>query len=122
MVELALCYDQLNAGTSSVLEAISRRYQLHEEINSEALKLADAGEGNYEWAEERRLFLGAPQSRASALVTPALKEHISAEVAKEAAIMKERRKAREERALLAPHSVAETGTKSGRGRGRGGRG
>jgi len=121
LVELALCYDQLNAGTSATLEAISRRYQLHEEINSEALKFADAGEGNYEWAEERRLFLGAPQSRASALVMPALKEHISSEVAKEAAIMKERRKAREERALLAPHAAAESGDKSGKSRGRGGR-
>jgi len=121
LFELAMCYDQVNAGTSAVLEAISRRYQLHEEINSEALKVADAGEGNSEWAEERRLFLGAPQSRASALIMPALKEHIAAEVAKEAAIMKERRKAREERLLLTPQSAGDAGDKTGKARGRGGR-
>ena len=118
LLELAMSYDQVNAGASACLEAIARRYQLHEEIHSEALRVADAGEGNAEWSEERRLFLGERKSRASALVMPALKEYISSEAAKDAAIMKKRRTACEERQLLAP-TASGTDKPKGGGRGRG---
>jgi len=105
LLEVGLTYDMLNAGTIAIMEMVARRYQLWEEVHSEALRVAEMGAGGSEFAEERRLFLGVPRGRSSALVMPALKDHIAVEVAKEAAVMKERRKAREERLLLAGGTV-----------------
>jgi len=101
LLEVGLTYDMLNAGAVAIMEMVARRYQLWEEVHSEALRIAEMGEGGADFAEERRLFLGLPRGRASALVMPALKDHIATEVAKEAAVLKERRKAREERQLVA---------------------
>ena len=53
-----------------------------------------------EFSEERRLFMGLGRSKNAALVCPALKQYVADEVAKDAAVLKERRKAREERSLL----------------------
>ena len=58
--------------------------------------------GEVDWAGERRLFLGSTLGRHGCLVAPELKEWVATEVAKTTVVLKERRKAREER-LLAGH-------------------
>ena len=52
--------------------------------------------------EEQSLFMGATAGHAGTLVCPALKTWIAGEMAREASVLKERRKAREERALARP--------------------
>jgi len=94
-LQAACCYDQLNVGELACMEILSRSIQMTE----------------YRWRErivgnstshddEAFLFLGADPCRGNLCVSPRLFSHIGGEMAKEAAINKEARKAREERALL----------------------
>ena len=50
---------------------------------------------------ERHLFLGGARPKGSALVAPELEKRVAAQLGKEASILKERRKGREERELVA---------------------
>lgn len=50
-------------------------------------------------AEEQNLFLGSAAGHGAIVISPELKTWISTEMAREASVLKERRKAREERAL-----------------------
>ena len=50
--------------------------------------------------DERRLFLGAERSSGHALIMPELETFIADQLQKESAVLKERRKAREERELV----------------------
>ena len=87
-------------------------FDLEEAHSEELLKVRGSSAGEY--AEERRVVMGASKSIAGALVMPVLKAFISEQVAREAAIMKEQRKAEEECALLAGPSLA-TGTTTAKG-------
>ena len=114
--------DQLNVSECVVFETAVRRYQLWEEIYSSALAEADAGESSAEWIDERRLFLGMPRARSSALVSPLLEQHVASRLAEEPAVLKERRKGREEKQLARgpPAGGADdAGAGADRGRGRG---
>ncbi|CAK0878486.1 unnamed protein product, partial [Prorocentrum cordatum] len=80
-------YDQLNAGELVVVEILCRRYQLWEELCACARPRL------------RSIFLGKDRSRGSALVCPALESWVAEKLREESAILKERRKGREERLL-----------------------
>ncbi|CAK0800855.1 unnamed protein product, partial [Prorocentrum cordatum] len=92
-------YDQLNAGELVVVEILCRRYQLWEELYASSLREAEAGQDAAPWLDERSIFLGQDRSRGSALVCPALESWVAETLREESAILKERRKGREERLL-----------------------
>ena len=107
LMEYCLTYDQLNAADLAIMEAISRRYQYWEERYSEKLRTHSDGGGNAGYAQERHLFLGGARTQGYALVCPALSEHVATELEKEAKILKERRKGREERQLAQEGECAQ---------------
>ena len=118
-------YDQLNAGELVLAEIICRRYQLWEELYASSLREAEAGQDAAPWLDERAIFLGQERSRGSALVCPALEGWVAERLKEESAILKERRKGREERLL--ERGAENTGAPSGdtaaaaKAKGRGGR-
>ena len=97
--QLALGYDQLNIASLASFEVLARKIQLIEERHK------DRGQGNIDaidGGDDHFLFLGGgigPMTRQNACVCPLLSEWVAEELRKEAAVMKERRKAREERNL-----------------------
>ena len=124
LVETAACIDQLNISELQCFEMVARRYQLWEESYSVHLRRAEAGDEAEGWLDERAVFLGQGKSRGHALVCPDLEAWVAKELSNESAVLKERRKAREERQLasgLAPEATATTSDQAGGG-GRGGGG
>ena len=122
-MERATVFDQLNLPELESYEGIARRYQMWEEIYSSALKQAEVGEDQGDWLDERRIFLGADRSKGHALVCPELELHVASKLAAESAVLKERRKAKEERQAargeVPPAADGNKGKPRGRGRGRG---
>ena len=93
ILQTMLVYDQLDATNIASAELIARAIQRIEEQHKMKLaSLEDAGES--------ALFLGSSGgSRVGTCISPKLSEWMGSEMQKEAAIAKERRKAREERLL-----------------------
>ena len=116
-LEWGVTFDFLASPNILVFEHISRRFQLWEEIYSAALAEQSSGSSGVEWAEERHIFLGRRVGHGSSLVCPSLQEHVAKELAQKTAVLKERRKGREERRL-----ASGTGGDDAPGGGRGGRG
>ena len=120
LLEAFLVYDQGNLGESMTMELIARRYQLWEEYYTEELKTSTIGPGFEDYVDERRLFLGNAKLRHASLVCPALKEWVGSKVEQDAKVLKERRKAREEKqlaraALSASPGVAPAGADASKG-------
>jgi hypothetical protein len=88
-LELGATVDGINLKNSVMAEFLLRRIQLMEEA-----VLDSPDNPNYEGA---RHFLGVQERRGGALIAPSLKAHVAAELSREAAIQKEKRKAREAR-------------------------
>ena len=88
-------------------EYLLRRIQL-----AEAAVLENPDIPSFEGA---RHFMGVPDRRGGALIAPSLNSFVASELGKEAAVLKEKRKAREARGGRGDH-------KGGRGRGRGAEG
>jgi hypothetical protein len=89
LLQYAVTYDRLNVKNLVCMELALRRLQLHESAIAE-----NADAPSYEGA---RHFMGLSQGRGGALVAPSLAAHVASELSKEAAILKEKRKARESR-------------------------
>eukprot|EP00959_Pyramimonas_sp_CCMP1952_P385062 8070160-Pyramimonas_sp.AAC.1 len=68
--------DQLNEGGLEIFEAVSRRYQLWEDMCASRLREQEAGalrnSGGSAWLDEREIFLGHVRGRGSALASPGL--------------------------------------------------
>ena len=91
----AVVKDNLQVVNLLSFELQGRQLQMIEERQSErGVKGSAAADG-----DDAFLFTGFGPARSSTLVCPELKEWISEQLKQEAAIMKERRKAREERTL-----------------------
>ena len=95
MLETAVCYDQLDVPSIAVAELMVRQIQTIEE------RLKDKFTNNDDHGIEYSLMTGLP-SCATLCICPALSAFVATEAAKETAVLKERRKAREERALVRP--------------------
>lgn len=89
-IEVFVTIDGINLKQCEGAEVLLRRLQLLEEAVVDS-----PSEPNFENAEH---WLGFGERKGGALIAPALKTHVSAQIGKEAAILKERRKAREARA------------------------
>ena len=97
VMQLAVQYDQLNVGHLASLELVARQFQLCEEKHKH--KFTTTGGEAGDAFDDQHLFFGTSQTRYEICVCPELSEWIAEELHKEAATNKERRKAREERAL-----------------------
>jgi hypothetical protein len=98
MIETAACYDQISLPTLASMELLVRQIQCIEERQKDKFIAADfSGSTVY----ERHLTAGS-RSRSQLCICPALMEWVTKEVAKQNIMDKERRKAREERALTRP--------------------
>ena len=109
-LELAVTFDQVNMANLGMGELIARRFQHWEERYGERLQSASQGGGHAAagLADERRHFLGQSRGRGSSLVSPELEAYVAEKMKEDAAIFKERRKGREERALLAESSASSS--------------
>ena len=101
VLETGLAYDRLNLPDLQCFESICRRLQLWEEYYGEGLRLSEAGGslGSRD-ADERSIFLGHQHGRGVALVAPALSDFVSSRLKEKSTMLKERRKAREERLAI----------------------
>jgi hypothetical protein len=100
VLECSICYDQLNVSELGGIEILARRFQLHEERYR--LKLIDAERGAGKTGidyDDAIIFMGGSRDRGCAAICPALLDHVAEQAKQEAAILKERRKAHEEREL-----------------------
>ena len=95
-LQVMASYDQLDMPNVASAELIARRLQLAEERHKDRL----GGEGTA--SEDLHLYLGTDPTRGNLCVCPALSDWVGKELAAESAVMKERRKAKEERALARP--------------------
>ena len=86
-LELGQSVDGVNLANLTSMEYLNRRRQLLEEAHK-----TDPDKGNFEGAHH---FMGEDDDGAGTLVAPSLRSHVAGEFGKEAAIEKERRKARE---------------------------
>ena len=100
-IQQALQYDQLNICNLASFECLARRYQLWEERYAERIRSSTEGAVAAGLAAERHLFLGGGRAKGYALVSPELERWVAKRMEEEAAVLKERRKGREERALAA---------------------
>ena len=101
LLETSMAFDQINSPDLVVFEHISRRYQVWEETYADILRDNSAGTRGYHGLdnEERSLYLGRSASTTAALVSPELQTWVSTKVGERSAVLKERRKGREERLL-----------------------
>jgi hypothetical protein len=88
-LDLGVRVDRLNLKNLVMVEFLLRRMQLHENA---ILENPDAP--SYEGA---RFWMGMSERKGGALIAPSLQTHVASEFSKEAAILKEKRKAREAR-------------------------
>ncbi|CAK0911836.1 unnamed protein product, partial [Prorocentrum cordatum] len=105
LIQTASTADQLNLPGCEAFELAARRFQLWEEVYSEALRqvevagTAGATPDSDGWLDERRIFLGGTRPKGHALASPSLEKHVAERMQEESAILKERRKGREERRM-----------------------
>ncbi len=87
IVETMLCFNQLDISNLAFAELVARQLQLLEKTR--------VASGHFESAaaEEHTLFMGSSAGHGATFVSPALKTWIATEMARGAAILKERRKA-----------------------------
>ena len=99
LLEHALVFDGLNISELSCMEIAARRYQYWEQFYAKSLRTNEFGDASSSiWvASEGGIFLGEQHSKSLALICPALQEHVTGQLRESAALLKERRKAREER-------------------------
>ena len=92
----AVCFDHLNVTEMASFELLGGSLQILDE------KYRDRLAGSSDPSRvDTHLYLGTELARGNCCVCPALQDWMSQELAKEHAILKERRKAREERAAAA---------------------
>lgn len=94
-IEHALCFDQLMVTQLACMELVIRRAQLIE-LKHKSRVLSTRGS---EVEEDEHIYVGAGESRGLLMIAPALEEFVAAELGREAAAAKERRKMREERGM-----------------------
>jgi len=106
LLETAVCYDQLQVGSLASFEVLAREIQIIEDKLSR--KFSQSNDTTHDYH-----IMSGFRNRSALCICPELRSYISLEAAKESAILKERRKAREERVLARPKGNAKGGPKGG---------
>jgi hypothetical protein len=104
VLEVLISYDQVDVCRLASLELLGRKIQMvHEKWRHKLPSLSvistDAAKKGTSMDDDSHLLLGTSETRGNVGVAPALQDWLGTELAKEALASKERRKAREERAL-----------------------
>jgi hypothetical protein len=96
VLEIACCYDQLQVGALASMELICRQVQMVEERWKDKVlgQVPESSSENY-------LYSGLT-NRGALCIAPELSTWISEQLKSDSAVMKEKRKAREERNLSKP--------------------
>ncbi len=102
LLQVGLTFDQLDMTNLAMVELMCRELQMIEEKYSDRLRSTN------DMSDEVHLFLGTHSSQGNVCMDPALRAWISTELKDEAAINKERRRAREERQLQRAPPARET--------------
>ena len=97
VIDMAGTYDQLDLTNLAWAESVMRRLQTIEWAYHEKLRESGSGVGKME-PEEMSAFAGTSKSGSIMMVCPELLDHVKGVVERDAVIMKNLRKAREERA------------------------
>ena len=92
------------------MKQVHNGFNCGRERYAEKLRSSTAGGVPAGNATERHLFLGGARQKGSALAAQELEKWVASQLADEAAVLKERRKGREERELVAPASDAGSWT------------
>jgi hypothetical protein len=92
MIEIAHSYDQLQTSNLASFELLARWLQMIEHSVAQNPKKPDF--------QNQHLFLGTASRVTTGGLTNSLAKHVASRAAEEAAVLKEQRKAREERALV----------------------
>ena len=109
VIETCLCYDQIDGAANASFELVCRSLQICEDRLSPKFE-----ESSHDSHGDMLLMSGAAH-KSQPCICPALKAWTASELQKDSAVLKERRKAREERVLAQPKKQAK-----GAGRGAGG--
>ena len=109
VLETCICYDQVNGASLACIELVCRNIQIAEDVLSHKFQ-----DNHSDHATDLFLMSGASH-RSQLCICPDLKAYTAAETAKESAVLKERRKAREERILAMPKKGAPKGGKQSEG-------
>ena len=100
-IELMISIDQIDGSKMVFAEVMARKIQvIHDRWKHKMASLAANGGKDGE-VDETYLLLGVYETRGNIGVAPALSRWLADELGREAAVAKERRRAREERALAA---------------------
>ena len=99
MLEIILTVDQLDASKLVAMEVLSRKLQMiHDRWKHKMPQLASGVRED----DDSHLLLGLHETRGNIGIAPTLSKWLGEELSKEAAVSKERRKAREERSSAVP--------------------
>ena len=101
LLETAVCYDQLQVGALASFEVLARELQITEDKMSHRFS-SQSNETMHDYH-----IMSGFKNRSALCICPELRSYMSLETAKESAILKERRKAREERTLAHPKGKAK---------------
>ena len=93
VLELMVTYDQFHVGSCAAAEKVARDLQMQEERYADRVSVSQSG------SEETAIF-GGLGTRGNLCICPELKGFVAEELKAITAVNKERRKAREERALV----------------------
>ena len=97
--EIATMFDFIDVGRSAACELLARKIQIiHDRWKHKSPSFA-AGGNNSGIDDDSFLLLGTYETRGNVGICPELVTHLGIEIGKQASVDKERRKAREERAL-----------------------
>ena len=101
-LETAVTFDQLNCGELAIVEQMARRLQMWEHVYAQRLqdtsRPAEGSSSKGVDGDERALFSGnTDRAMGVSLVCPQLQEWIATQMRERSSVLKERRKAREER-------------------------
>ena len=101
-LEHLVTFDYLNVPNLSGAEDLARAAQLVEYVYHQESSVSDAGKGKGKGRagvlDEAHIFTGAHRDPGEVMISPDLLEYVSKEVERDASIMKQIRKGREERA------------------------
>ena len=114
VLELGLVQDRLNLSQLHSFELVARKYQAIEKQYGETLRKTLSPDKGSLWLsqDESDLFMGTQSTSAVALVCPTLDKFVSGKMADSSALLKERRKAREEVTLWTAEVNKQTGGKA----------
>ena len=97
-LEELLCFDQCNGGNLAAAELLARSIQVQQERYRDRSAGGSASSAGPE-SVDTHLYMGSEATRGNVCVCPLLQDWTSTQLSKEQALLKERRKAREEREL-----------------------